>query len=794
MSTPRTLAPAWAAGMAVVPSPQPRSSTSRPGVTPMRRTRSSPLDAHGGGDAREVALLPQRLVGVGVVVVGRWWSCRVLRMSGRSCGRRGAPSSLDDATTPCQPACSRPAASGTRALQARCKRVCKTRRRDRHASTSACSAAWRSGAARRSVADRRAEAAPDPGDAGGGPRRRRVHRPAARRAVGRRPTRRSGRRAAEQHLPAAQAPRARCPHRRPAGRVRAGDRPVGGRRVEVRGEPRSLPVRPTDPAAVVESYQRALDCFTGTPYAEFADRDWARADVLRLEEMRTVAREELLSARLALGEDRTVVADLEALVSEHPLRERPWHELAVALHRSGRSADALRRIAAFRSILRDELGLDPPAAIRQLEARILESDPALLGSPRTARRPSLASACRPRSPRSSAAAPTSPASSATSRSIGSSRSSARAASGKTRLAMRVAADLWDDRRGEVYVVELAPVHDPLSTVAAVATAIDVQQRQYLSVEEIARRVPARPERAARPRQLRTPARRRRSTSPSACSLRAPTSRCWPPVGRCSACRASTSGGWSRSPWRRAPTPLDELANVPAVRMFVERAAASNPGFSLDPDNAAAVAEIVRRVDGLPLAIELAAARSSAISPAALAERLRERFELLDHAQAGRSERHQTLTELVAWSFNLLNGSEQILFARVSVFAGSFGLDAVETICADESLDASSAARVLAALVDKSMVQLTDADAGRYRVLEPLREFGRARAARLGTGCRRRAPLGLVPRPRRAVGPFAGRRRRGRRPRPGSTASSATSARRSRASPNAAPSSNAPGSS
>ena len=172
-------------------------------------------------------------------------------------------------------------------------------------------------------------------------------------------------------------------------------------------------------------------------------------------------------------------------------------------------------------------------------------------------------------------------------------------------------------------------------------------------------------------------------------------------------------------------PIDELTKVPAIRMFVERAVASNPMFALDADNAAAVAEIVRRVDGLPLAIELAAARSSAISPAALAERLRERFDLLDHAQVGRSDRHQTLNELVAWSFNLLNGPEQILFARLSVFAGSFGLDAVEAICTDESLDMPSAARVLAALVDKSMVQLADVGVGRYRVLEPLRQFGRA---------------------------------------------------------------------
>ncbi|HEX2786150.1 MAG TPA: AfsR/SARP family transcriptional regulator, partial [Ilumatobacteraceae bacterium] len=135
------------------------------------------------------------------------------------------------------------------------------------------------------------------------------------------------------------------------------------------------------PAAAVATYEHALASCIGSPFAEFADREWARADVTRLEETRATAREECLSLRLDLGEDRTLVAELEALVSEHPLRERPWLLLAMALHRSGRSADALRRISAFRSILRDELGLDPPVAIRALESRILESDPALLGGP-----------------------------------------------------------------------------------------------------------------------------------------------------------------------------------------------------------------------------------------------------------------------------------------------------------------------------------------------------------------------------------------------------------------------------
>ncbi len=207
-----------------------------------------------------------------------------------------------------------------------------------------------------------------------------------------------------------------------------------------------------------------------------------------------MAREELLSAQLAAGEDRSLVAELEALVSEHPLRERPWQELAVALHRSGRSADALRRIAVFRSILRDELGLDPPAAIRQLEDRILASDPALqgpnpaggseapggsgafLGGKRWRQPPAEVTALVGRGADLAAVV----------QHLGSHRLVTLVGPGgvgKTRLAMRVAADVWDQRRGEVYIVELAPVHDPLSTVASVATAIDVQQRQYLSVEE-----------------------------------------------------------------------------------------------------------------------------------------------------------------------------------------------------------------------------------------------------------------------------------------------------------------------
>lgn len=508
----------------------------------------------------------------------------------------------------------------------------------------------------------------------------------------------------------------------------------------------------THAADSAETYQRALDCFAGPAYAEFADLPWFRADVARLEEMRTVAREELLSAKLALGEDRTIVADLEALVAEHPLRERPWHELAVALHRSGRSADALRRIATFRSILRDELGLDPPVAIRQLEAQIAGADPALLGPAaplnhhRRRRPPTEVNTLVGRSADLAGIV----------QYLGHHRLVTLVGPGgvgKTRLAMRVAADVWDQRGGEIYIVELAPVHDPLSTVASVATAIDVQQRQYLSVEESIVEY-------LRGRGALLVLDNCEHLGVAVAQLTERILTACPDLTVLATSRAVL--GLPGEHVRRveplavtaSSTSLEDLAEVPAIRMFVDRAAAANPAFSLNHDNATSVAEIVRRLDGLPLAIELAAARSSAIGPAAMAERLRHRFELLDHAQTGRSERHQTLTELVAWSFNLLDGSEQILFGRVSVFAGSFGLDAAETICADESLDASSAARVLAALVDKSMVQLTDASASRYRVLEPMRQFGRAelRQSEMAAVAQRHAAwyLGLAERSARSL--------------------------------------------
>ena len=133
----------------------------------------------------------------------------------------------------------------------------------------------------------------------------------------------------------------------------------------------------SDPKLTVDLLDAALACWGGSAFEEFAELDWARPEAVRLDELRANAHEDLLEARLALGADAALVGELEALVAEHPLRERLWHQLIVALYRSGRSAEALRRAATLRTLLRDELGLEPSPALRELEARVLTDDPTL---------------------------------------------------------------------------------------------------------------------------------------------------------------------------------------------------------------------------------------------------------------------------------------------------------------------------------------------------------------------------------------------------------------------------------
>lgn len=186
-------------------------------------------------------------------------------------------------------------------------------------------------------------------------------------------------------------------------------------------------------------------------------------------------------------------------------------------------------------------------------------------------------------------------------------------------------------------------------------------------------------------------------------------------------------------WRVEPLAVPPEDSTPehvmdfdAVRLFEDRARSAAPDFKVDDDNAEAVAEVCRRLDGIPLALELAAARVAVLSPAQIVKRLDDRFTLLVTGSRSPLPRHQTLKATLEWSFGLLPPTERRLFGRLSVFKGSFGLDAVEAVAGVEPLERGQLVELLGLLIDKSLVAVTTEKRGelRYRLLDSMRAFGR----------------------------------------------------------------------
>jgi len=202
---------------------------------------------------------------------------------------------------------------------------------------------------------------------------------------------------------------------------------------------------------------------------------------------------------------------------------------------------------------------------------------------------------------------------------------------------------------------------------------------------------------------------------------------------------------------RASQSMAELQGIEAVRLFVERAQVVAPGFQVSERNAEAVAEICRRIEGLPLAIELAAARVNVLAPRQIAERLDDSVRLLTRGALGSDARQQTLRAALDWSFDLLSRPEQTLFTRLAVFAGSFALEAVEGVCAGPGADDPNPAAeprhlepdalldLLASLVEKSLVVAAEQDEEmRYYLLEPIRHYAAEHLRAGGEAARWRA--------------------------------------------------------
>jgi predicted ATPase len=175
-----------------------------------------------------------------------------------------------------------------------------------------------------------------------------------------------------------------------------------------------------------------------------------------------------------------------------------------------------------------------------------------------------------------------------------------------------------------------------------------------------------------------------------------------------------------------PNEPGELLRFEAVRLFAGRGAAVLPGFAVDAGNGAAVAGVCRAVDGIPLAVELAAVRLRSLSPGQILDRMGSRFQLLSGGGPAADPHHRTLQAALAWSYELLTDAEQAMWRRVSVFSGSFDLDAAEAVCAVGRVGAGQVADLVDALVAKSILLREGRGTARYRLLDTIREFGLAR--------------------------------------------------------------------
>ncbi len=481
-----------------------------------------------------------------------------------------------------------------------------------------------------------------------------------------------------------------------------------GRRALVRG----------DPAAASRALADALALWRGPLMAdlELAVLDVERA---RLEALRLTAVEDRIDANLALGHHTALVGELEALLVEDPFRERLWGQLMIAQYREGRQADALATFRRARQVLAEEIGVEPGRWLCRVQEQILLQDPALDVPHRVpseephhnlpARRSTfvgrrhevadLEGLLRTRRLVTVTGPP---------------------GAGKTRLATEVATRLVGAWPHGSFLVPLAELDDAGLVPSAIATALEIpragdepvmqvlvehlrRRRLLLLLDNVEHVIDAAGEVAA----LLDAVPGLTVLATSRVRLRLDGEQEYPlgplPLGpgNDSALRSTDSD---------------------AVTLFADRAAAADPRFAIDADNADAVADVVTRVDGLPLAIELAAARLRLFPIDELRRRLEPALDLLADGVVERPERQQTLRAAIGWSHDLLDPPDRALLRRLAVFRGGITVEAAEAVATGPPVvDVVSG---LSRLVEASLLgRPADTDPARIDCLETIRDFG-----------------------------------------------------------------------
>ena len=468
----------------------------------------------------------------------------------------------------------------------------------------------------------------------------------------------------------------------------------------------------------------ALGRWRGPAFGELASHPRVRAEARRLEELRRGARADRRDAWLALGRHDRVAAGARTAVEEEPTDERAHGQLLRALYAAGRQSAAIEAYEELRTRLRDELGVDPAPELRRLHRQLLRQDPDLSGP-------------TPAPPRPAASVPPVAADlvgrdrelGAISELVGPGRLvtlTGPGGVGKTRLAEQVVARIADRFRDGTAVVTLATVRDAEAVGDALVTALGIQPTGGATVADTLVS-------ALADRQLLLVLDNCEHVLAAVAPLVASLLRHCDEVALLATSRERLRITGERL-WQVAPLAVpeegarpEEVLATPSGALFDVRAREADPTFVLDAEVAPDVAELCRRLDGMPLALELAAARTRTLAPADLVARLDQRFSLLAGGPRHEAGRHRTLEAVVAWSYGLLSSREALLFDRLSTFAGPVDLAAVEHVCAGEGIGAGEVAGLLGELVDKSMVVVEHTDVGpRYRLLDTMREFGARR--------------------------------------------------------------------
>ncbi|MFF9758791.1 BTAD domain-containing putative transcriptional regulator [Streptomyces caelestis] len=471
-----------------------------------------------------------------------------------------------------------------------------------------------------------------------------------------------------------------------------------------------------DPAKAAVVLDDALALWHGPALTGLPDRT---ADAARLRARHLDVLRARHTAALALGEAEQSLPELTALCDGHPLDE-PLQALRLrALRDTGRTAEALAAYEDVRRLLADRLGSDPGAELRALHAELLKPGPAP-----ASRAPGSAPPGNLRARLTSFVGRE-----ADIETIRADLAAARlvtllgpGGAGKTRLSQEAAETVRQRVPDGVWLAELAPVDDPDAVPEAVLTAVGARETVlYGAGAESMRAVTDRHddpvERLAEhcgPRRMLLILDNCEHVALTAARLvEALLERC----PRLTVLATSREPLGVRGELLRPVEPLPEPV---ALRLLAERGAAARSGFRTDADDdtAAACAEICRRLDGLPLAIELAAARLRMLTPRQIADRLDDRFRLLTSGSRTVLPRQQTLRAVVDWSWDLLDADERDVLGRLSVFAGGCDLAAAEAVCGPAALDA------LGSLVDKSLVVAAPSGDGemRYRLLETVAEY------------------------------------------------------------------------